>query len=307
MRTLILNSDNIVEGTNNSVLEYEFSGGNINLKKGQKLALASLQMYYSTFNITALNGNNSFSYIWVDGLTYLVAIPDGFYEIPTLNNYLHFTMVQNGHYLITSTGDFVYLLTLTINPTLYATEVNSFGISAALATTNAWVLPAAPTWVLPTNFILPELVVGKIGLNAALNSANFGLVIGFETGYYPNAVIAGVPPAQTQTPSYVSDQQFLSTFTPQVSPLSSFILTCSLINNNYAVPNNLIYSFAPQGTIGQQFTVAPNQLVFIDVLPAQYSRFQITFIDQALRPVAIEDPNMIIQLVISDPNEFTGI
>lgn len=307
MRTLILNSDNIVEGTNNSVLEYEFSGGNINLKKGQKLALASLQMYYSTFNITALNGNNSFSYIWVDGLTYLVSIPDGFYEIPTLNNYLHFTMVQNGHYLITSTGDFVYLLTLTINPTLYATEVNSFGISAALATTNAWVLPAAPTWVLPTNFILPELVVGKIGLNAALNSANFGLVIGFETGYYPNAVIAGVPPAQTQTPSYVSDQQFLSTFTPQVSPLSSFILTCSLINNNYAVPNNLIYSFAPQGTIGQQFTVAPNQLVFIDVLPAQYSRFQITFIDQALRPVAIEDPNMIIQLVISDPNEFTGI
>ena len=307
MRTLILNSDNIVEGTNNSVLEYEFSGGNINLKKGQKLALASLQMYYSTFNITALNQNNSFSYIWVNGLTYLVSIPDGFYDIPTLNNYLHFTMVQNGHYLITSTGDFVYLLTLTINPTLYATEVNSFGISAALATTNAWVLPAAPTWVLPTNFILPELVVGQIGVNAALNSVNFGLVIGFETGIYPNAVIAGVPPAQTQVPSYVSDQQFLSTFTPQVTPLSSFILTCSLINNNYAVPNNLIYSFAPQGTIGQQFTVAPNQLVFIDVLPAQYSRFQITFIDQALRPVAIQDPNMIIQLVISDPDEFTGI
>jgi hypothetical protein len=307
MRTLILNSDNIVEGTNNSVLEYEFSGGNINLKKGQKLALASLQMYYSTFNITALNQNNSFSYIWVDGLTYLVSIPDGFYDIPTLNNYLHFTMVQNGHYLITSTGDFVYLLTLTVNPTLYATELNCFGISAALAATNVWVLPAVPTWVLPTNFILPILVVGKIGLNAAFNSANFGLVIGFETGYYPNAVITGVPPAQIETPSYVSDQQFLSTFTPQVTPLSSFILTCSLINNNYAVPNNLIYSFAPQGTIGQQFTVAPNQLVFIDVLPAQYSRFQITFIDQALRPVAIQDPNMIIQLVISDPDEFTGI
>jgi hypothetical protein len=307
MRTLILNSDNIVEGTNNSVLEYEFSGGNINLKKGQKLALASLQMYYSTFNITALNQNNSFSYVWVDGTTNLVAIPDGFYDIPTLNNYLHFTMVQNGHYLITATGDFVYLLTLTINPTLYATELNCFGISAAVAATNAWVLPAIPTWILPTNFILPELVVGPIGPNAALNSVNFGLVIGFETGIYPNAVIAGVPPAQTQVPSYVSDQQFLSTFTPQVTPLSSFILTCSLINNNYAVPNNLIYSFAPQGTIGQQFTVAPNQLVFIDVLPAQYSRFQITFIDQALRPVAIQDPNMIIQLVISDPDEFTGI
>jgi hypothetical protein len=69
MRTLILNSANILEGTNNSILSYEFIGGNINLKKGQKVALASLQMYYSTFNITSANKNNSFSYNWVDGTT----------------------------------------------------------------------------------------------------------------------------------------------------------------------------------------------------------------------------------------------
>ena len=66
MRTLILNSSNIVPGTNNSILSYEFVGGGITLKKGQKLALASLQMYYSTFNITALNKNNSFSKITVE-------------------------------------------------------------------------------------------------------------------------------------------------------------------------------------------------------------------------------------------------
>jgi excinuclease UvrABC helicase subunit UvrB len=68
----------------------------------------------------------------------------------------------------------------------------------------------------------------------------------------------------------------------------------------------LIYSFAPSGNIGEQFTVAPNQYVFIDVLPAQYSRFQVSFIDQAFRPVAIQDPNMIIQLVISDPDDNLG-
>ena len=291
MRTLILNSGNIVEGTNNSVLSYEFAGGNINLKKGQKVALASLQMYYSTFNITQLNRNNTFSYVWVDGTTNIVLVPDGFYEISTLNNYLHFVMVQNGHYLVSSTGDFVYLMTLGINPTLYSVELNCFGISVALAAANVWVLPAAPTWVLPTNFIVPELVVPPSA------TGNFGLVIGFAPGNYPNAVIAGAPPAQ----------QFLSTIVPQVTPLSSFILTCNLINNNYAVPNNLIYSFAPQGTIGQQFTVAPNQLVFIDVLEAQYNRFQVSFIDQNFRPVAIQDPNMIIQLIISDLGDSLGL
>lgn len=301
MRALILNSSNIVEGTNNSVLSYEFAGGNINLRKGQKVALASLQMYYSTFNITQANRNNSFSYVWIDGTTNVVLIPDGFYEIPALNNYLHFVMVQNKHYLETSTGDYVYLMTLGINPVRYSVELNCFGISIALATTNTWTLPVGATWVLPTNFIVPELVVPPSV------TSNFGLVIGFSQGNYPNAIISGVPPAQVQTPAYLTDQQFLSTIVPQVTPLSSFILTCSLINNNYAVPNNLIYSFAPQGTIGEQFTIAPNQLVFIDCLEAQYSRFQVSFIDQNFRPVSILDPNMIIQLIISDVNDNLGL
>lgn len=301
MRTLILNSSNIVPGTNNSILSYEFIGGGITLKKGQKLALASLQMYYSTFNITALNKNNTFSYVWVDGSVNVVLVPDGFYDIPALNNYLHFTMVQNSHYLVSSTGDFVYLMTLGINPSRYAVQLNCFGISVALAATNAWVLPAGATWVLPTNFIVPELTVPP-----SLNN-NFGLVIGFAPGTYPNSVIAGVPPAQTQTPAFTSDQEFLSTIVPQVTPLSSFIITCSLINNDYAVPNNLIYSFSPQGTIGDQFTVAPNQYVFIDVYAGIYNRFNVQFIDQNFRPVSILDPNMIIQLVISDPDDNLGL
>jgi len=300
MRTLILNSTNIVQGTNNSILSYEFAGGNINLKKGQKVALASLQMYYSTFNITALNRNNTYSYRWVDGITYVVLMPDGFYDVPALNNYLHFVMVQNGHYLVTATGAFVYLMEFNINPTLYAVEVNCYTISVAIAAANVWVLPAAPTWVLPNNIIVPELIVPA-------SPQAFGLVIGFAAGTYPNATIVGVPPAQVQTPAYTVTQTFVSTFAPQVTPLSSFILTCSLINNNYAVPNNLIYSFAPVGTIGQQFSIAPNQYVFIDVLPAQYNRFNVQFIDQNFRPVAIQDPNMIIQLVISDPGEDLGL
>jgi hypothetical protein len=301
MRTLILNSSSIVEGSNNSVLQYEFAGGNINLKKGQKVALASLQMYYSTFNITAANKNNSFSYVWVNGTTYTVTVPDGFYDITALNNYLRFTMVQNTHYLTTTSGNFVYLLSLGINPSRYAVQLNCFRISAAIATANSWLLPLGATWFPPTNVIVPELIVPS-----ALTS-NFGLVIGFNAGTYPNAVIAGVPPGQTQTPAFTTDQEFLSTFTPQVTPVSSFILSCSLINNNYAVPNNLIYSFTPQGTIGEQFTVAPNQLVFIDVNPGQYNSFNVQFIDQNLRPVAIQDPSMILQFVISEADENLGL
>ena len=301
MRTLILNSSNIVAGTNNSVLEYEFVGGNVNLKEGQKVALASIQMYYSTFNITTTYNNNVFNYIWVDGTSNQVLFPDGFYDADGINNYLHFVMLQNGHYLVDATGDYVWFITFSPNPTRYAIEVNCFVMSQALATANSWTLPAGATWVIPTNNIVPMLQVLPNGFRAT---------IGYEAGYYPQgsptytqAVIAGVPPAQTQTPTYTTTQTFLSTTCPQITPYSSFVVNCSLVNNNYAVPNSLIFSFSPQGVFGEQFSVAPNEYVFIDVLPAQYNRFRIYFTDQNLYPIAIQDPNMIIQILISDPTD----
>lgn len=302
MRTLILNSSNIVAGTNNSVLEYEFVGGNVNLVKGQKVALASIQMYYSTFNITSAYGNIVFNYVWVDGTTHQVLFPDGFYDIIAINNYLHFIMLQNKHYLINNdTGEFVWFITFSPNPQRYAIEVNCFPMSATLfpigVGAGQYTLPAGATWVVPTANIVAELQV---------LANNFRQIIGFEAGLYPNAVIAGVPPAQIQTPTYTTPQTFLSSFTPQITPFSSFLVNCNLVNNNYAVPNSLIFSFSPQGIFGEQFTIAPNEYVFIDVLPAQYNRFRILFTDQNNLPISFQDPNMIIQILISDPADNTN-
>jgi len=307
MRTLILNSSNVVEGTNNSVFEYEFVGGNITLKQGQKVALASIQMYYSTFNITSAYGNNVFNYIWVDGTSNQVLFPDGFYDANGINNYLHFIMLQNKHYLIDATGDYVWFIDINTNPSRYAIQVDCFNMNSTLyplgTGAGQYQLPSGATWVIPTNNIVPMLRV---------LSNNFRNVIGFEAGFYPQgsptyaqATIAGVPPAQTQTPSYSTTQTFLSTFTPQITPFSSFLVNCNLVNNNYAVPNSLIYSFSPQGIFGEQFVVAPNEYVFIDVLPAQYNRFRVYFTDQNSLPVAFQDSSMIIQILISDAEDNT--
>ena len=260
-------------------------------------------MYYSTFNITSAYNNNVFNYVWVDGTTHQVLFPDGFYDATGINNYLHFTMLQNGHYLIDNdTGEYVWFITFSPNPTRYAIEVNCFTMRAVDypigVGANTYSYPAGATWVVPTNYIVPELQVLANG---------FRQIIGFEAGLYPNAVIAGVPPAQTQTPNYTTTQTFLSTTCPQITPFSSFVVNCSLVNNNYAVPNSLIYSFAPQGVFGEQFTITPNEYVFIDVLPAQYNRFKIYFTDQNNFPITFQDPNMIIQILISDPTDNTSL
>lgn len=298
MRTLILNSSNIVANTNNSVFVYQFPAGNVQLKEGQKLALASLQMYYSNFNITQTYNNNSFSYTWIDGTVVTASIPDSFCDVDGLNNFLHYTMVENGHYYVDGAGQFVYLITLTVNPTRYAVELNCFRTSATIATTNGWTIPTgsflSPAWVNPTNAIVPIFTVP---------ASSFGDLIGFTAGNYPNAVIAGVPPAQTETPSYSATQVFISSYTPQITPVGSFIMTCSLINNNYAVPNNLLYSFSPQGNFGEQFVIAPNQYAFINIQAGQYTNFRVQFYDQNLRPVALQDPNTVILLIILEANE----
>ena len=94
-------------------------------------------MYYSTFNITAANQNNTYNYTWVNGVSYSVVMPDGFYDAASLNNFLHFTMIQNKHYLIDTTGNFVYFLTLTTNSNAYAIELNCFLLNTTIATANS--------------------------------------------------------------------------------------------------------------------------------------------------------------------------
>lgn len=392
MKTLIVNSSNVVANTNNSVYKYNFPAGNVDFKKGQKLALGSIQMYYSTFNITSAQGNNQFSYIWVDGREITITIPDGFYDVSTLNDFLHFVMVQQGHYLLDTAGNYYYFITAVINSATYQIEVNTFPISLAtypVATytigtySSSTITTSSPTtpvlWSRPTSSITPMV---RILAN------NFRNIIGFSAGYYPQgqtgyastipttslaqatitnspstttfpitsitgtalttttapALLAGmvisgagitqgtyivsgsanswvVSVSQTigaitgtfysmgasQSPSYTTIQTFGSSSVPQVSPLSSYVLTCNLLNNNFAIPNSLLYSFAPDATFGSQFTIAPNQYSFIDIQPGQYNSFQVSFLDQNNIPTTLQDPNLVILLIIADAGELEGL
>ena len=204
MRTLILNESNVVPGTNNSVLEFTFIGGNVTLMKGQKVALATLQMYYSTFNISALNQNNTFSYYWWNaaGTAFVeeaITIPDGFYDAVALNNYLHFEMIQRGHYLIDNdNGNFVYFIGITPNPTQYKIEVNVYPMSQTLYpvdevapyTAGTFRRPAtviaSGAWSVPPalSYLTPAL---EIYSNKLRN------VLGVEAGFYPQG-----PPTYAQ-------------------------------------------------------------------------------------------------------------
>lgn len=388
MKTLIINSSNVVANSNNSVYRYNFPAGAVNFTDGQKLALGSIQMYYSTFNITSAQGNNQFSYIWVDGREITITIPDGYYDVASLNDFLHFVMVQQGHYLTDSNGNYYYFITFVINTSTYSVNINTYPMSLTLYPIATYTIgsyttatittssPATPVpWSRPTAAVMPMIRV---------LTNNFRYIIGYSAGYYPQGqtgyattapttplaqatitnatpsttfnissisgtvlttgssqsfavgtVISGTGVTQgtyivsgsgtgwvvsvsqtvgaitgtfysmsaTQSPSYSTIQTFSSTSTPQVSPLSSYLLTCNLLNNNYAVPNSLLYSFSPQANFGEQFTIAPNQYSFIDIQKGQYTSFEVSFLDQNAFPVVLKDSNLVILLIIADKED----
>ncbi len=89
-KTIILNTSNIVENSNNTKLVYNFPSGGYYFKNDM-IALQSVYQFFSIFNITSDYGNNSFSYVWFDGVEYSITIPDGYYEISDLNSYFQST------------------------------------------------------------------------------------------------------------------------------------------------------------------------------------------------------------------------
>jgi hypothetical protein len=288
MKTLILSQKDVVTGSNNTVMEYNFPGGGIKVEEGSKVALASITMYSSTPNITTVYNNQSFSYIWVDGTTNTVTMPDGFYEISDVNNFLHQTMLNNGHYLIeNTTGNFVWFLTMAVNTSTYKIDVVSYRMTALLFPIGVGAgnytigTGTAPAWTNPGLQAYPQLVV---------LSNSFTDIIGFVPGTYPALGLAG------------DNITVSSTFIPQVSPLSSYIVTCNLVNNSWSTPPNLLYNFPPASSFGRQFIVAPNEMAFIDTNPGYYSTFRVEFRDQENRNTVLLDPNITI-LIVYKPKE----
>ena len=274
-KTIILNTANIVENSNNTKLVYNFPSGGYSFKNDM-IALQSVYQYFSIFNITSDYGNNTFSYTWFDGVEYTITIPDGYYEISDLNSYFQSIMIANTHYMTNSAGQFIYFLEFIVNTSRYAVQINAYPLDADIQTTNGYILPTGATWSVPATSTLSQFNI---------NTTGFGEVLGYEIGSYPDTQVGS------------STISFLSSKAPQVTPYSSILVSCNLVNNRAVIPSNILTSYTPLGnSIGSLFTFEPNYLQFADVEDGQYTQLVLEFRNQLSRPIVIRDPNMLITL-----------
>jgi len=243
--------------------------------------------------------NNIFTYNWISGagpaITYTVNVPNGLYEINTLNQLLQFTMIQNGHYLVDNTGDNVYYAEFVINPSRYAVQINTFLVPLAL--------PAG--WSNPAGLVFPLTTFNPIITLPANINKIFGYVVNFATDQNLNN--AYVPPVS----SYVSKLangtlSYISTTSPQVQPNSSVLLNISNIDNFYASPTGIIYTVVPNVAVGGIISEKPPQFAWNKMINGTYNELRMNILGSNLQPIVINDPAMTFILVIAQKEEISG-
>ena len=291
MFILVLNQSNIVQNGNNSTLVYKFPNS---IKLTDKyIAVSSISMFYSWFNITAALGNNTFTFQWDSaGAVYTIVIPDGLYEISQLNHYLQFWFILYGFYYIDSNGTNVYMAEFILNVSRYAIQLNTFYNYSAIGQ-------------LPANLSLPSNFGNSIGTgfpaqrqNPVLTfPSNFNVIVGYTAGFSSAPNLASNPFIPPSPPSNASNYaakssigtiSYLSNLAPQVQPNSNVLFSISNINSPYSQPSSIIYSISPSVAVGEQISVVPPNYCWVKLVDGTYSQLTLTLLGNNLQPLTME-------------------
>ena len=286
--SIVLNQSNLITSTNNNQYNYLFPGGK-NFKN-DKIAIKAISLYYSWKNISAAYGNNVFQIIWpilassttvTSTATYTITIPDGNYSIAQLDTLIQQYCIINNLYLISSTSN-VYYISVQTNSNYYSVEFDFFPIpDSALQSSLSLTQPSGwPTTNTYASAFTPQLIVPP-----SITSNSFSSLIGYLPGTFPSSYLSTV------------NVGIQSTFAPQVSPVKSIIVGCSIVSNSFGMNNSVICTFAyTNTTFGQLINYTPAFAWYANVLDGSYNNLIITLWDQNFNPLPVYDSNVTIEL-----------
>lgn len=277
--TLILNNNNIVPGTYQNTYSYNFIGGSFRIKEKSKMCVGSITLPYSWFNLNKQYYDNVlFQYIFPTSslpVTVTVTIPNGFYTIDDLNNYLAENLIANGYYLLDANGNNVQFITITTDSTYYANQLITYAVPTALPT--GYTNPASMTF--PAVATTPQVIISS--------SSNFGEIIGF---------IAGTYPVTAQATNY----NVLGTVTPNATPVNNIIVHCNLVSNRVQIPSDVLDSFSINANFGSNINYEPSFEKLVSLRAGLYSNLIVYFTDQNNNLLNAQDSNVLITLIIKE-------
>jgi hypothetical protein len=315
--TIVFSQNNITNvGKGNNQLAYQFP--NSVSFPHHEVAVQNISMYYSWVNINASTlNNNTFYYRWPQGgvaTTYSVVIPDGLYEISTINSYLQFLMIQRGQYVYDSTSATnVYFAEMVVNPSSYSVQINTYNIPVQFNVTGTgqtitisgvnYVVPVG--WIATGGAYLPTVTMCN---PTTLQYTNFYKVVGFPplwSSYNTGTVANPVYNYGILAGAAGLTKSAISTTAPQVQPNPTLFFAISNIDNKYSNPSTIVYQLNADVAFGDLISITPPQFAFNKLLPGTYNGLRLAILGTNLQPIDILDPAMTITLVIRDKKDLS--
>ena len=280
---LTLNSTNLSNTNTNTTFRYNFINGGFTCND-YEMCVSSVTLPYSFYNVSSNYANKTLSLIFPTGSTtvqYDITLPDGFYTVADINSYIQQICVDNGAYLLDSSGNYVYFVQLAYNTTYYTVQLLTFLVPNSIGSytrPSTGLYSSGSLTGLPTTASTPKFVFASSG--------SIRNIIGFEAGTFPST---------TQTASWNTS----STLTPVGSTVNSIIMQCSLISNRCTTPSDIIDSMPINDTsFGSNIIYQPSFERFVTVSDGTFNNFTFSFRDQNLNEIYARDPNVSITLII---------
>jgi hypothetical protein len=283
--TLAINSSNVV-GNNNNTFQYNFITGAF-CAKDCELAIAALSYPNSFYNISTLYNNKTISLTFpylATTTTLNIVLPDGFYLVSDINNYIRLQMINAGLYLVSSSGQYVYFFDVSYNPNYYQNQVllSLVPTTVASGAYSGYIRPATGFWSsvagngLPTTASTPSMTFASSGSVSTL--------LGFATGSYPSSTSAS--------------QSLTGTLTPVGATVNALICRCNLLSNPITMPSDVLDLIPINNYFGSNITYNPSFPRYIPIRDGTYSSMTVAFQDQNFNTLYARDPNISLSLLI---------
>lgn len=277
---------------------YRFPQGAVTFQDFE-IALVDAAVYNSWYAVSRLNGNYFYQYIFPENggaSTNNVYMDDGTYSVAQLNTFLQYVFIQNNHYLIDGSGNFVYFAEWIYNDTANGIQLIVYPLPTTMT---GYTYPAGATWTIDGTGVGPQIVVPNwSATNVGVNNM-FGKLVGYSGGTYPAAASTNI---ETWTNWTVDASIGLTGKVPIQWGLSYVIaikVGVSLLYNNFAIPVNHLFTFP--STYRQYGTMinanAQAEFAWMPVTDGIYESFQVRLYDQSGQRLLINDSDIALTFI----------
>ena len=256
------------------------------------------------------------------GVVRTIILKDGFYQLSDIQNSLWSDMKTAGVYFYnnnpnqstnnstgTSNSNFLFPISLSVTPSFYT---NSLTFQYIPTTSGNVTTQLGQNWTYagasyPASASTCQLIIPTGVTNTTTN--NIGNIIGFLSGAFPSTVqtYSGTPTISNSSPYTVLGNSLTAynpPFPPQGSFVNAIVIRCNLVDNPISSVNDILDTTTINTTFGSNIVYQPVSDNWVKIKKGTYSSLTISFSDQNFNTLYMNDPNILLSLLIRFPKKI---